>query len=899
MVRGTIEELIATRSLAEALSHIISLELSDTFGSIGGRKLLDLLHFQDKNGDGDSALGFHQNAPEQRITLSRTEVIELVGSKAIRPLDAFIEKLIDEATQQSVKRLPEQAKFRPVNEVLPLFEGSIPHPEHANCLRTLETSPGLIIEGTSSSGKSTLLSQLAMTYLQDGSNVVWVDLSDTTDAALSLMSGLEAGKKTYVFVDDAQASPAQVERLFQLNRLFMEPSGFDIKTIFSTWPTGSKYISDRFNNHVVRLNPSKLVRRIVSEYAPDADEHFLDRVWRVSNGDCYIARLLSESDRDLTTDTLQSAIFSRVFRKQRTSKRDRATAYVLASLGQFDIPVTRAFLKMHVHDDVQNSLDSLALRRAGDRVSLGHRTFCFLTSVALQRQDPDLRKSYGSASDLAFQYVQGLDDTQLFNFLSRLDLSARPQNGGSQADSNFDQKGFLLRLWHVFEVLRGRLVRLAAQDPSFGDNIASAVFAGTVLGNFSEETWEQISNYVRHRWDVDKSGKVIARGEPSEERDDFDAIVDAISRGDEFDRFFDFWERAQDIDRDRFHQSWLLGLLLLFEGKAPYLDVDRQKTLKACALSRSMPSGAFYPQRVVWVTARVLSGLAAVGERVGSDEAIRSAYNWLRQPAPNGPLIQDCYWAHGTGSWNTPHQATAMCLSALLDLGVPPSDAVVANARTYLLQHRDEWSSAGNEITRIDVVDALIRAGSDWRAFRGEIESIIAWSLDPNSWSSGGSVKATEEKIESSTLPYITSQVLQLLWTVMKENTAEILREANKRFFESELAALLSPSVSDQEKADRAEDLRRRMATWGPNIQSLLKEKVDSRVSALARMHDAGTQGLTKTQENLKASQHSIRRFEELLVLLDSRRISDDKILEIYGEFSVIADEVMGDAWKF
>lgn len=892
---------------AEHLSSLLFSEVEGLFGSEAAKSFKDAIKIEDASDKVDTVVLRHKKLPdviEELEIASFLESFDLTGDSL---LDFLVSRLVKTTSTWRVANknntlLPTVG----LDDLLKTALKSVPNPQLSSLLRLMESEQFVVLEGQSSSGKTTLLSQLVQNLSYEEKNPIWIDFSEIGYNVLSAIRQIDSDKANIIIVDNAQASPIDLSVLAQTFELLVEPMGIEVKVIVATWPSGTELAKSLFDGAVVLVtDPSSMINTITKSLSSDAQPESIEKVARLAGGDCLVASILAENlgAKDMS-EALQKSVLKNVFLHARPTKQDKAVAYILTALGQFEIPVTLGFLSLVLGKPVDDVGERLRLRQVQNRVSLGHRTFCYLAMASLLKEMPNLSKTYGSSSDIALRYIRALGDRDLLGVLSRLDLSSR--DVGSQTGSDVDQ-GMLVQLWEAFNLLKARLIRLAELDPTFKDNIASAVFASTVLAHVAEPTWEKVAEYVRGRWKPRASqGLVTDSGKPSAERNDFDAIITAMNEGDPYSESFGFWEAPDDIDKDKFHRSWLVSLLLLFEGTAIGRDNKRVRKLKDFAESNITPSGAFYPQRVTWVTASNLRGYASLGLKIGSEQVLEEAFLWLKQSAPTGPLLDDSYWAHGTGHWNTEYQTTAMCLAALVEIGVPTTDPTIANARDFLLEKRSDWIASEKsaitsaiQIGRVDVINSLIKVGVDWSIFKVELEEAIAWSNNPNTWSSGGSVVATETKEESSNLTYVSSLLLQLIWAVMKENVVSLLIESNRRFVTSGLAGIISPDVGKRELREAMEAGQANISAWFHQIARRLDEDIDSRLKTLARLPQRkGISDLPALESKLDELRARRERLDKIYEAIQQPRLAFDDFQALEAEFSEIAVSVLGSSWK-
>lgn len=161
--------------------------------------------------------------------------------------------------------------------------------------------------------------------------------------------------------------------------------------------------------------------------------------------------------------------------------------------------------------------------------------------------------------------------------------------------------------------------------------------------------------------------------------------------------------------------------------------------LLRAAESCQEPSGAFYPERVPWVTARVLLGWCQASGSYHRGPVVRRACDWLSTARPYGPFAYGD-WESGTGAWNTSLMTTAMCLSALGSAGVPPHDGRMQAGLGHLyasLQERGER----NEIDLADTLDAILLIGGRWQDVSAELGELLTWTHDPTAADPGRAVR--------------------------------------------------------------------------------------------------------------------------------------------------------------
>ncbi|MFI5387023.1 MAG: hypothetical protein ACHQ50_12990 [Fimbriimonadales bacterium] len=321
----------------------------------------------------------------------------------------------------------------------------------------------------------------------------------------------------------------------------------------------------------------------------------------------------------------------------------------------------------------------------------------------------------------------------------------------------------LTRALGEFDQLRDYVQTATVRDPSWGDNTASAVFAADVLrGEEPPDRWRSIARLVRNRWKTDDSGELptYVHGVPSEAAD-FDVIHRRMIDEDRAGVLHQAEMQAGRIDMDLFRRTWTVGLLLSLEGEAPDPDPERLGRLRKSAARAMATDGSFYPRRVPWVTARVVLGLAGVGDTVDTSDTVEKACEWLLRARDKGPYDLGV-WASGTGTWNSTVETTAMCLSALMHANWPARDERIRTGTAYLLATKAQWRETGHESDAAQAIEAIVRAGLPWQTIAPELDRLLAWYSNREPWTRT-TVSASESQEESSKVPWVASSLLSVL----------------------------------------------------------------------------------------------------------------------------------------
>lgn len=625
--------------------------------------------------------------------------------------------------------------------------------------------------GASSSGKTVTIDSLSRLYAADSSSTLWINLSDPAIspegflAALLRIRNPEYTRRSLIVLDDLQSAPS-VGRVLLKIWTTIKPNA---DLVIGCWPDALDVLANYVGpEQRVYCDGVLTCRRLVSDVRGGTNVR--ERLLALAQGDALIAELGADYFESTgavpSPDQLAGRAFEVATGGQILDEAENAGLFDLACLGMFEIDAHFDLLSQDGRAAVRSLAEKKVVRLNGDYVHVGHRTLARL----IARHYQVIADTYRQRLIVPFvvRYLRRAGEAQIRQTLDRLDLVSVADDG--------DQFGaaFLAQCWSSVRVLVAHLSRQIAVDPTWGDNVASAVFAGEAfseLGMLGE--WSVTARYVRSRWLVPDGDVLPLPTSPdTAEADDFREIQRKMVEEDEL--LGTVSEPGISVDVVRFHRNWVLGLLLGFEAKAMQVDVARRAGLIRMAIGAQQANGSFYPARVPWVTARVLIGLAYCGESVSSSVAVRSAADWLRARPPTGPCSFGV-WRPGTGTWNTDIQMTAMALLALGRVGLGATDRSVRTGLEFLKAGRGEWYRPGKEIDCAQAVEAALVLGATWRDFAPEIANLLAWAQDSRSWDDARTLASVKQD-ESSKVPAVASALIAIIWETVRTELPLLLQ---------------------------------------------------------------------------------------------------------------------------
>lgn len=734
------------------------------------------------------------------------------------------------------------------------------------------------IVGRSSSGKSLIAKHVERMFVGAGGWVLWLALSRPGQKAIAYYAAAVSGSGPAIdrllIVDDVQGAPHVATRLVRIWKFFGDPPA---RLLLATWPDGASIIREIVpSDAVVSLSGFQTARQIAASL--DAPWGVREEILAIADGDALVAALAAENyastGQICSASELSLLGYEHLAGGQHLSSSEALTLYTIACLASYEIEVDPKFLDPVMRRGIDRLVHLEVLRSASPYVHLGHRSLARLVALHLKshgQTSPDL-----SPVAVAVRYLQNAGPTQIQQTLDRLDLVAI-----SGQDDQFGA-AFLAESWSNLRVLVGLLSRQVESDPTWGDNVASAVFAAEAFAALGDmDQWHKTAGYVRTRWRVGDSETLPNSGGETAEADDFRAIQDAMREEDELSGAATI--PADQVDVDRFHRTWVLGLLLGFEGTALDPDSTRRAALLAMAARAQLPSGAFYPERVPWVTARVVLGLTALGEHAEASKVTDAACRWLRTRSPAGPYSFGV-WRPGTGRWNTDLATTAMALLALGRAGVSPADTCVRRGAAFLRDSRAEWNVPGKEIDCAQAVEAALVLGGGWRDFASEIHGLSVWAKDIGAWARVTSL-ASEVQDESSKISAVAGALVGIIWATVRQELPVLFEGVGR------LEDRARGNVVPEPEADEASRLAVLSSLTG--LQKVCSSNVADREALVARRNPSD-----EVREALALWRQLLQGVNALAEHVADPELRAVRLTGLTEQANQLGRQIKGDAWE-
>jgi ATPase family associated with various cellular activities (AAA) len=692
----------------------------------------------------------------------------------------------------------------------------VSHPYVHRITRALEQGRGALLVGISSAGKSVLSFQTGRDRLLAGARVLYLNLGTVATEpvhALSTFLGVAPSPPPdLVIIDDLQSNPGLARCLLALSNLFRRASsGSTVAVLGTSWPDFAVEASTWHEQCLpVSVQPSIIRDAIVKQYGRGLSEEILSVVAAKFGDDLVLLRLALQQASRVGARPLLISVAEELW-KQRTDKSAveeagaRRIALVAGSLGRYDISSPQRFLshEARVHDDdLQRLVMTKLLRRNGAYLSMGHRSLCALMCDWLASQDAwRLLADDGGPSDartVVLDYLKslgaGLTVDSLRSLHARAGLKDRPQlNRRAIA---------VVEIWRAFDAIVERVERQQERDATWNAVPSSAMFAVQVLGEVGKPELAQSSlRFLRDHWSIDRNGHLAVSIDGLTTHSDFEGIRSAMLAEDEQVSPLDArWSAAGEVDFDRFHQTWLGGLVLCAEaaGHQPVIDLV---TLAAAAEQLQCDGGGFYPERVPWCTARVLLGLAACDRNIHTSRAVERAVTWLLRPHTEGGALRDGLWVSGTGNWNTTLETTGMVLLALAAVGFDMSDKRLLHARGFLMSEKPRWTAAGSELAGALAIQAYLETGGSWEDVVQEAQRLSQWAKGTAFWE-GATATAKVQLEQTCMVAQIAWHLTAIGWVAIKSDLAAFLDAlSTPHQYRDDLAPVLVPADANPSPA--------------------------------------------------------------------------------------------------
>lgn len=661
----------------------------------------------------------------------------------------------------------------------------------------------ILVRGDSSSGKTySVVRALANLNFEEYS-YTWIDFSDVyVNISNFIFSVLrfDKRKKHILVLDNLQVYPFKIKWIKEAIEFIKEINkNVDFQIILISWNFIKNAICDEFENEIIDL--PFVGEESVKLLLDGENNKYSEDIISNSKGDIYIANKTLEYIslyKEFPTSRQLSEMIYNEFTKnllgdRRKFRKHNEVLFYLACLGTLEIHVEKGYI---INKGYQDELDYLIENKiiraymTGSHhtyLNIGHRSLAHKIMLHILNLYADMNEIVQQKGpvDLAIEYFQsvGNGSEQLFSTLQRLDL---------QSNNNIFSK-----LWDCFSVIRSKLLKpVENMDLTWGNNMASMIFAVEAYCEMKFDSSFDVDQYIsktlieiNKRWTYksDFSDLEYIQNDASctVELEDFTKKICETMKEEEKTKLYSDDMKHDKIDFEKMHKNWLVGLLIGCMGITKNNEL-MQKYIQ-CAENMISNNGAFYPERVSWVTTRCIIGLTHCGIFYNDihnkyHQLIKKSCDWLvSQFSPHLPWeveeIECGGWYSGTGTWNSNEQITIMSLYALRKAKFPMEKyPVLIEAEKEIINKKDllvkMFKKNNVFLDSMWLVALMVENNKDISDVIGLIQDMTNQTLEK--WSTA-SLSADDTNSESSDMQFLAKEIIKIIWTLLTRNIKQLL----------------------------------------------------------------------------------------------------------------------------
>jgi len=624
-----------------------------------------------------------------------------------------------------------------------------------------------VLIGPSASGKTTLALQVGWNQELLGKEIQYINIAQVKKIPKFLFTNLlqyfQTSSPYLVIFDDTQSNP-NLSRYISKTIYILQETSLNIGTgfLFLVWPGFAiELLTHIIDSKAIHIRAEQIRSGIISKFGKGISKDQIKKIVKAFGTDLFLLResisYIVLNRKIPTINDLASQTWER-WREIGISQFEPEAKRILlitSSLGRFDLSISKELLMNIAQVDftyVQNLLDLQILRQSMNTYSLGHISFSTLIGDWLYEQGvwTDLEKKGGPAkmSDVIHDYLRSLSPSKTVETLRVL----HTQSGFKGYSKLSHRTGALIEIWQMFDSVLERISYQQSQDPTWGKSSISTMFAVQALCSVGryQDALESI-NFLRSLWNVDKNGNVQIDMTKDVTIEDFKRIGQCMFQEDKIlARAKDDTIKlapAKDIDIFRMYKSWLYGVLISAEASFDR-NSEHIKKLINHKLKTALKNGAYYPERVPWVTARVLLGLSAAGVTAPNNKVVRNSINWLLRDRRSNGASAKGIWESGTGTWNSTLETTSMVVLALINCGLDPNDERFNSAKRLIISSRINWTSSSNILDGAISAEAYLATGGSWDDIVEEVRQLSLWTKTESFWKSA--TKSAKETFDQT-----------------------------------------------------------------------------------------------------------------------------------------------------
>lgn len=670
------------------------------------------------------------------------------------------------------------------------------HPVFKDVQKYLSTDNSVLIFGPSSSGKTSLALRTAHNIHINLEKDVWyfdVSSSGTEEVVHLGIRLLDRGiqsKELLLVLDDLQTNPDIARQILLFSSHFQRlVFGNKLQIIGTSWPD-LKYdiVTTGVDFTIVDIDSSQLAELMTTHYGNRLNNNQIWRIKEIAGDDLFVLKLAliisNDVGRALTPNQIAEEFWKRRTEHCNLSMDKIVRAILVASIiGQYECEVTKTFL-MSQTGITETEIDELAksklIRYHRGLINAGHRSLCTIMSNYLGMNDDNwewFRKHNKPTTPegIVVEFIFSLPPSQIWPILKSIHTHV-----GFKTSLDVGKGLSLVDYWQNIDYLLEKIINQQKDDPTWGQIPSSVMFVVETLSTLGmyDEAKKSIE-FLRDSYLINEDG-LFVKSDKLATTHDFQQIkkkmiIEDMEKRKKESTKIKIYEPAEKIDENRFHENWVRGLILCAE--AAYSEKSKSELTKFAELveKSAHESGYFYPARVPWCTARVLIGLGACGRNIHNSETVKKAADWLLTPRIRGGALEDGVWTPHTGGWNSPIETTAMCITALVAVGIDKKNPIIVQVMNNLFENKSEWTKQGSELDGVTAIESYSLLNRDWKNISSELQSISRWTRGQALWLYA-TKRSDETFTQSCRITQVAATLIKLTWKRMSSDLPSLLK---------------------------------------------------------------------------------------------------------------------------
>lgn len=669
------------------------------------------------------------------------------------------------------------------------------HPLFQNVQEYLSTNNSVLIFGSSSSGKTSLAVRAAHNiYINLGWEVWYFDVGssradEVIRLGIRLLDRRNQANNLLLILDDLQTNPDMATQILlfvsHLQRLVF---GKKLQIIGTSWPDlKHNLMNTRVKFVPIDISSSQLVELMCASYGNRLSNKQLQEIKEVAGEDLFVLRLALIMANDIGQVLTIDQIVEEFLKRRKAScdlpiEKVERGMLVASIIGQYECEITKTFL-MAQTGLTETEIDILAksklIRYHRGLINAGHRSLCTMISNYLGRSNEcwewfRRNNKPSTPEDIVLEFILSLPPSQIWPI-----LKAIYNHVGFKMDIGTNKGDILVDYWQSVDALLDKMINQQKEDPTWGQVPSSITFVVETLSKMGmHKDAEKSIEFLRDSYQRTVEGLPVKIDKLATSYD-FQQIKEKMifeDKGVKKERHKPkFYEPAKEIDERRFHENWVRGLILCAEAAYGQKSKTELTELAELVEKSAHELGYFYPDRVPWCTARILIGLGACGRNIHNSEVVKKSATWLLTPREKNGALEDGIWNAHTGGWNSPIETTALCITALISVGVEKNHPVITQAINFLLDNKDEWIKQGSELDGVAAIEAYSLLDSDWGKVLPEVRSLLRWAKEQALWLHA-TKRSDETFTQSCRIAQVASILVKLTWKQMISDLPALLK---------------------------------------------------------------------------------------------------------------------------